>query len=217
MKKMNVSKVIYGKLKEEIIYGALRPGDRLLESEIAKRFNVSRTPIREVLLQLQSSRFVDHVSNKGATVTKLSPRNIEEIYDVRAILESHAVTLCSKNFKKRDLYNILQLHKKIERSVRKNDYKGYIENNSKFHLIFSKISKNEILYETIADLQSRFNAVQYYLTAIPGNFDLWFEGHKKVIDNLIDDDFEAAAKAIRRHVEDARRIAHEFFRKFPAP
>jgi len=213
--KGNTREYIYNKIREDIIYGRLRPGERLLESELTRNYQVSRTPVREAIRQLQSEGFVNVISNRGATVTKLSIQEVDEIYGIRAILEAYAVRLAVEKITKNDLNNLLKIQKKLEENASIKDYEGYIENNIKFHFFFPEISGNKNLLRTIQDLRRCVYRYQYITLTIPGSFDPWLKGHRKIIDALIKKDAELAAKNMENHLEDIRRVSIDFFKKFP--
>src|SRR5271157_4646870 len=92
----NMREEAYRRLREAIFYGKLRPGERLVEVDICRTFDVGRTPLREALRQLQMEGFLDVTANKGAVVRKISPDEMESIYDVIALLESYAAREATK-------------------------------------------------------------------------------------------------------------------------
>src|SRR4030043_2088390 len=94
---------IYQAVRDDITYGRLSSGERLVESMLVERFRASRSPIREALRQLVSEGLITFERNKGITVSKLSTREVDEIYTLRWLLESYAARLTAGKATKKDL------------------------------------------------------------------------------------------------------------------
>jgi DNA-binding GntR family transcriptional regulator len=215
LERKNIREVIYSQLKRDIASGRIGPGEKLIEANLGERYNCSRTPVRETLLQLQSEHYVTYVPNKGATVAKLSIDKIDEIFSVRAVLESHAVLAAANNFVASDLRKIVQFHEAMEKNAAEDNYEAYAENNTRFHLYCAQVTGNETLYEIIKDLLNRLNPYEYFIAALPGYLGYWLKGHNRVIEGLKAGDFQKAAAGLQDHIEDAHRIAHSYLKKLP--
>jgi DNA-binding GntR family transcriptional regulator len=211
----NTREIIYSQLKKDIASGRIGPGEKLVEADLGERFNCSRTPVRETLLQLQSEHYVTYVPNKGATVAKLSIEKINEIFSVRAILESHAVLEAASKFVESDLRKIVRLHENMQKNASDENYEAYAENNTFFHLFCAKVAGNETLYEIINDLLNRLNPYEYFIAALPGYLGYWLRGHNQVIEALKARNFQKAAAGLSEHIEDARKITYSYLRKLP--
>jgi DNA-binding GntR family transcriptional regulator len=211
----NIREIIYSQLKKDIACGRIGPGEKLVEANLGERFNCSRTPVRETLLQLQSEHYVIYVPNKGATVAKLSVAKIDEIFSVRTALESHAVLEAANRFSESDLRKMTELHEIMQKNASDGNYEAYAENNTLFHLYCAKVAGNETLYEIIQDLLNRLNPYEYYIAVLPGNLSYWLSGHNEVIEALKDKDFSKAAAGIGEHIEDARNITQSYLKKLP--
>jgi len=213
----NTREHIYNELRNDIMLGRIKSGERLLESDLTKYFSCSRTPVREAIRQLQSEKLVDFISNRGATVARISIQEVEEIFSIRCLLESHAVELAAKRMNKADLDRLIEMQRELEIDASRNDYMRYIDNDAKFHLFFPKICGNTILLQVIKDLRSRLNLYRYLIMTVPGNFTLWINSHRKIINGLTNNDPKLAAKHMERHVEDSKRIAIQlsgYFERF---
>ena len=214
MKKLNIRERIYNELKNEIIYGKIAPGQALLESDLAEKFECSRAPIREALQQLKSERYLNSGIKKTATVPRISLKNFEEIFDVRIVLECYALEKSSVNFKKSDLDHIIQLQQKMKKSNLDDKYITYLENNQGFHLTFAKISNNETLYEYINDLINRVNIYHPYIRAF-GNMEQWIDEHEEVIKALENFDFNSASLHLKKHLEAAKIVYLKIIKRLP--
>jgi DNA-binding GntR family transcriptional regulator len=101
---------VYYSIREDITLGRLSPGERLIEFELAKRFKASRSPIREAIRQLESEGLIKFNQNRGITVSKLSPEEVNEIYNVRWLLESYAARLIAEKATKANVVYLGDLH-----------------------------------------------------------------------------------------------------------
>jgi len=108
---MSLQKDICNKLKKAIIYGKLSPGEKLSGFELAKKMDVSRTPIREALRRLQMEGYTTVSPNKGAYVSRLPPEEIEDIYNVISLLEGYVVELSAIKINNTELNRLIKLKK----------------------------------------------------------------------------------------------------------
>lgn len=132
--KSTIVKYVTKRLREVILDGTLKKGDRVIQEEWAERLQVSRMPIREALTQLQMEGLVEIVPHKGAVVTPITKENVEEIYSIRAMLEGLAVEKSLPYLKeddKRQLYDILLQMESLDLTDETND--TYIQLNAAFH------------------------------------------------------------------------------------
>lgn len=128
---INQKEVIYKKIRDEITYGSLHPGEKIPELRMAKEIGCSRTPIREALRYLEKEGYITLIPHRGTFVSKISPRDVEEIYDITTVLEGFAVYIMVKqikNLKKNDLRKILEKLKTL------NDEMKYFCNTTDFQI-----------------------------------------------------------------------------------
>ena len=114
-------------VKEAIIKGRLRPGERIPEPELAERFGVSRTPIREAFRQLESEGFLTVIPRKGAVVSPITDKDVREFYSIKSLLEGFAArSACtSTHFTAGDIKRMEGLNGQMARLAEKGDYKGF--------------------------------------------------------------------------------------------
>lgn len=105
-----LKETIYQKIRDDITYGILSPGERLIESKLGEEFGASRSPVREVLHQLVSEGLATFERNKGITVSRLSIKQVDEIYNLRIVLESFAAGLTAARTREKDIQYLLTLH-----------------------------------------------------------------------------------------------------------
>jgi len=208
--------IIYNKLREDIVYCRLRPGERLIEDDLINKYDISsRTPLREALTQLQAEGFVEYVPNKGAKVASLSDKEVYEIFSIRAVLEGYAAKLSAEQSTAGDIKKLKALQEKLERDGRSKNYPGWLENNTKFHFYIAEISKNKNLFNIIQQLQRRVFRYGYIVISIPGHIEKYISIHQKVIEALSKRDSNSSEKFMKKHLIDVRDILVGFLEKFP--
>jgi len=207
---MSLQKDIYNKLKTAIIYGELLPGEKLSEIELAKKMNVSRTPIREVFRQLQTESYLNVAPNKGAYVSKLSPDEIEEIYNIVGLLEGYAAELTAQKIKDLELKELKKLQKKLIFYASKKRYRDYVEENTKFHHLITRLSGNNNLLKIITELRTRIYRYRLMSVTIPGYLEKYAIEHEKIIDALGERDSDRARKYMKEHVDFVKKILVNF-------
>ena len=102
--KKPLRELIFNNLLEDIVHGRINPGEKLLEKELAKQFEVSRTPIREALLQLEAEGYVIHTKNVGAVIKKISSNTVQETYELIAFLEGYAMEVATDKITDEDVF-----------------------------------------------------------------------------------------------------------------
>ena len=131
--KKSIREKIYQKIRDDITYGKLSPGERLIEADLVKEFKASRGTIREALRQLESEAFIKFVRNKGITVSKLSIKEVDEIYKLRSILESYAARLTAEKATSAHTRYLSDLQDKLRNAAKNLDLQNWLHNNDLFH------------------------------------------------------------------------------------
>ena len=176
---------IYNKLIGEIVTGQLNPGERLSEGSLAKRFHVSRTPIREALLQLEKLGYVAHQKNVGTIVKKISPEGVREIFEVVAALEGMAVELFGKlPPAPEDMAELAQLQKDLRQDTLDQDFASYYEGNRKFHDFLAQKSDNKTLLELTRTHRDSIYRIVARGSTLPLHIQEYLAGHDAIIEAL---------------------------------
>lgn len=190
---------VYDYLKKEIISGNLKPGDWIQEKEIAKKLNVSRSPVRESLKELSVEGFTKNIPNKGVYVQKIELSDVLDIYEMRAVIEKFSINKIINNNNKKTKKEICdeldKLQYKFEKFFEKNDIHNYTKIDSKFHTTLVKLSNNKLAYEIF---KKSLQKIQQFLI-IPlevneNRFNESYEEHLKIIEGIKNDDFSSSWK-----------------------
>jgi len=195
---------IYNKIKQEIVFGNISPGSRILEGRLAKRINVSRTPVREALHVLEMEGFVESFPRVGYRVRQVTYEEGMEIHEIRAVLEPLAA---SKAIESADQDYLLALKENLRKSktAAKQELRTFLRYDAEFDEIIIKASGVKTLLSVWGTLRQRLNlyrmeaqhALETRLKSI--------EGHRRIFECLKAGDPDEARKAIEIHLEDSKR------------
>ena len=187
-------------LEDDIEQGRLSPGDRLDEQTLATRFDVSRTPAREALLQLAAAGIVRLVPRQGAVVSSVSPQLAIGMVEVLTALEAEAAGLAARRMSAAEKAKLVKLHAASQAAVRRLDSSAYIKNNAAFHAVIYEGARNQFLAEQIrlTRLRMRF----YHRSSLyqPARLKASWQEHARVIAAIKSGDEALAQGAMREHV-----------------
>jgi DNA-binding GntR family transcriptional regulator len=196
--------LIYSRLVEDIVNGTIYPGEKLLESQLAERFHVSRTPIREALLQLEKEGFVSHTKNVGAVVKKISIGKVREIYEIVTILESYALGQAVEKLSEKDIAYLKDLQRSMEEKLLANQFSLYVKLNAEFHDYVVRKSGNETLRDIALDLRKSIYRLVVEGKTVPVHRKEYIKAHRAIIAALVKRDASNAADLMASHLRNTK-------------
>ncbi len=196
---MTISETPYDKLFRAIETGDILPGERLLETDLAKRFGVSRTPIREAIRKLESDGIVEHLPRIGAVVRQLSQQEIVELYEMRIVLESTAAEMAAKHASVAEIETLEALNQDMLKASGNPFDVARI--NRHFHLCIVEAARNQFLIRGHNDLANALVILGKTTLATPLRVETVFQQHEDIIARLRDQDAAGAHAAMRTHME----------------
>jgi len=189
-------------IREAILSGRFAAGTRLVEDDLAALLHVSRGPVRQALFRLQQEGLVVHETHRGASVARVSPDDIAEIYSLRTALERLAVREACRRATPEDLAPldaILLLFSAIPRA--NITRKKVAELDIEFHDALFRAAHHQRLYKAWEALRSQVMVFLLLRDALPDDYlDSWHRDHRNIVDLLRSRDGEAAAAAIEAHI-----------------
>jgi len=185
-------------IRESILKGNLKPGEKVAEPELAERFGISRTPIREAFRQLESEGYLTVIPRKGAVVTELSERDVSEFYAIKSILEGYAARLAATNLSRRDIEKLEQINLRLASLAKEGDVKSFYRVHNEFHDLFIKASGNEKLAELINQVGMKFNRLRMASLSLPGRMEISVAEHTKIIEAFHVQDGDSADHLVSR-------------------
>lgn len=201
----------YQRLMAEIRARTLKPGDRLLETELAARLGISRTPVREAIRRLESDGLVHHVPRFGATIRRLDYSEITELYEMRVSLEATAARLAARNASDAAILEMEAINSEMGDS--RTDGARLYELNRQFHRIIVDASRNRYLSQAMRGLQKTMLILGPSTMEETGRATEAIAEHTKVIAALRARNEEGAEAAMREHMLAAHRSRLRQFRE----
>ena len=188
------------KIEELIATGALLPGTRLDETELAERFGVSRTPIREALIQLASVGILLMRPRRGAIVPEVSPHRLVEMFEVMAELEGMCGRLAARRMSAKEHQDLIAAHRTCEAARKSEDPDAYYLQNEIFHHVLYAGSHNSFLIEQASALHRRLRPHRRLQLRVRDRIANSFAEHAKVVEAILAGDAELTAECLRAHV-----------------
>jgi len=185
-------------IRESILRGTLKPGEKVAEPELAERFGISRTPIREAFRQLESEGYLTVIPRKGAVVTSLSERDVEEFYTIKSILEGYAARVAAVKLSEKDIERLESINDRLEKLAREGDIKTFFRVHNEFHELFIRAAGNEKLAELIGQLMMKFNRLRMASLSLPGRMEISVKEHRKILEAFRKQDGEKADRLVSR-------------------
>mgnify|MGYP002717815063 CR=1 FL=1 len=198
----------YDAVKEGIIYGRIPSESMLSEVDVAKTLGMSRTPVHEAFLLLETEGFLKLYPRRGALVTAVSPDAIREVYQARELIDLHAArSICAQSDAARHALGVElnQIIERQEQALTHGDLRAYTTEDAHFHQTIMEAGGNALIAQfslTLRSQQERFTA-----TAVGRNLDIASEfvsGHKTLTSALIDGNYPAYADALAQHLTVSR-------------
>jgi DNA-binding GntR family transcriptional regulator len=209
-----IREYVYEQLKNKILIGEYQPGDRMIETNLAQDLDVSRTPIREALNQLEAEGLLETEPHRGIFVKKLSMKNIQDFYQTRAVLEGLAAKLAVENASEEELSNFKALLDRMEvlfsRDKEIFDFKELAETNNEFHKTICFMSKNEVVTKMLDGLQNPIALIRS--TAWANNSERKYNTlieHRNIALAIIKRDGKAAQENAEMHIYNAWKAASQ--------
>jgi DNA-binding GntR family transcriptional regulator len=188
-------------IREDILNGALVPGQRLVESALCEAYGVSRTVIREALRQLESEHLIQVRPNLGPVVTVLTEAEIRAIYVVRASLEALAGKLFAANATTAQCAELVKLRNRLDKEYRRGNVGSREEIKADFYRQLSAGTGNEVLTETLRGIHARIAVFRRYAFVDPARIEPSIAELEAIINAAaVDRNPEAAAAACEHHI-----------------
>lgn len=184
-----------------ILSGELKPGDRVVESGLARRLGVSQAPVREAIRDLVLLGFLEAEPYKGTSVRSFSPDELYEVYSVRAALESLAARLAAVRLTEKDVQTLRRILDEMIEAAKNLDYDQMPRLDNDFHETILLVSGNKLLYQLWKTLQFGYWTI---VTTRISSLDLEHlaKRHEELLDALASREPEKAMSAMQRHIED---------------
>lgn len=210
---MPLREVVFDALREAIISGHLKPGERMMEVQLAEEMGVSRTPVREAIRKLELEGFVVMIPRKGAYVAGISLKDIADVFEIRASLESLAAGLAAERITEEELEKLERALVAVSNSAEDTTLAALVEGDTGFHDIIYQASRNTRLVQIINNLQEQLQRFRTASLGMPGRMKIAIEEHKKIVEAIAERNILLAQSLALEHIENAENSMLEALRK----
>lgn len=200
-KNVSLSTDLFVRLKEDILSGTLRNGEKLTEKDLCDKYKVSRTPVREALVQLQAEGLIENVPNRGAFVTSLSDRDIDDMYTLRKAYEVQATRWAIERITEDEMDELEENFEFMEFYTMKKDISKMLNINLNFHQMIYKASHNRMLMHLLSSYQIYVKYSNRNVKHDEHYLDVVLEEHRRIYDAFVQKDVEAGAEAMADHMD----------------
>lgn len=193
--------VVFNTLRDEILYGKLKPGERLMEISISERLGVSRTPVREAIRRLEQEGLVDMFPRRGAQVSGVTEKSLADVLEARKTLETFTVNASCSRITKEQLQRLRQANTVFEEATISKDAAKIAEADEAFHHIIIEAAGNERIAETLNNLKEQLFRFRFEYLKDVKEFSHLVEDHKMLIDAIEAGKSDLAVEIIKLHID----------------
>ena len=197
---LNAKERIYQSLRADIISHRLRPGQAIREDELAGRFGISRTPIREMLRRLEQEDLVKVVPNRGVFVSELTAKDIEEVLEIRMALEPAAARSAASKITEQHVAELEEISKLMDKAVERQDSIASFEADTRLHSLILAVAGNKRAHRIINNLMGQIHRIRFISGHKPGRIDTTVNEHKRIVAALLEREPDKAEQAMRVHL-----------------
>ena len=180
-KKNTRTEILLSEIENLIVNGSMVPGQRLDEMVLAKKYGVSRTPVREAIRALTAIGLVQNTGRQGSQVAKLSISMLIEMFELMAVLEGMCAQLAARRATKNELIEMHKTHQLLEKTFEKGTHKEFYDVNLKFHDQLYNASHTQYLAEETLRLRRRLSPYRMRVTFQPGRMSSTLEEPNKIL------------------------------------
>jgi DNA-binding GntR family transcriptional regulator len=214
IRRVSLASAVADKLREKIIRGEIQEGQQLRQDAIAKDLDVSRIPVREAMRQLEAEGLINIIPHRGAVVSALSPDEIEELFDIRALLECDVLRLSIPNLTEAEFQKADEILQTYEKALwMKEEVGTWGRLNWQFHsTLYSRAKRPRCmaLIQTINNNGDRYTRLQLYLTQA---FERAKQEHRELLELCRQRDVTNACDLLGRHIHNAGQMLKEFVKQ----
>ncbi len=200
--KSSLTDKVYMQIKEMIVYGQLKPGEPLNLAEIAERFNVSKTPVREAFNFLKHDELIEIVPYKGCFVSQLNLKDLGELFTLRILLEGGAAELAATYASDSVIRNLESLVNAVDVQLPITDDVQIMRLNFDFHVAVAEASNNLRLKKMVVNILDTMQRVLYLDLKIGSHFSM--NDHSQLVEFIKRKDSEGAKKLMIDHINSTR-------------
>lgn len=205
--------VVFKTLRQAILRGELKPGERLMEIRLANKLGVSRTPIREAIRKLELDGLVVMIPRKGAEVAEITEKSLRDVLEVRKVLEELSVELACDRITKEQLKELEKAAEEFKEILKSDDITEIAEADVHFHDIIYQAADNQRLTQLLSNLGEQMYRYRIEYLKNPDVHEKLLSEHEEIIKNIRERKKESAVRIMCEHIDNQVTTVSDLIRK----
>lgn len=193
--------VVFNTLRQAILTGELKPGERLMEIHLANRLGVSRTPIREAIRKLELEGLVIMIPRRGAEVAQITEKSLKDVLEVRRHLDALCAELACDRISEEEIERLKKACAEFESATATHDAKVIARADVELHDIIVRATNNERLISIVNNLSEQMYRYRFEYIKDESQHPRLVQEHREILDSIIKKDKASASKAARIHID----------------
>lgn len=204
--------VVFNTLRQAILRGELKPGERLMEIQLANKLGVSRTPVREAIRKLELEGLVLMIPRKGAEVADISEKSLKDVLEVREALEELAARLACDKITKEGINRLKEAAQDFCSALKSNDITQMAEADVRFHDVICNATENQKLGQLLNNLREQMYRYRIEYLKDQHVYEKLLSEHEEIIRHIEKGEKDEAARVVSRHIENQAQAVADVIR-----
>lgn len=197
--------VVFNTLRQAILTGELKPGERLMEIHLANRLGVSRTPIREAIRKLELEGLVTMIPRRGAEVAQITEKSMNDVLEVRRAMDALCVELACDRITQEELEELKTACDSFEQAVKTGDAKKIAQADVALHNIIVQATGNQRLVQLVNNLSEQMYRYRFEYIKDSSQHENLVEEHRIIYESIVRKDKETASQAAKMHIDNQKK------------
>ena len=197
--------VVFQTLRQAILKGELKPGERLMEIQLAQKLGVSRTPIREAIRKLELEGLVLMIPRRGAEVARISEKSLKDVLEVRRSLEELAIELACQRMTEEDMQALEEAQKAFKAAIDQGDAMKIAETDEAYHDVIYYSTRNKRLVQILNNLREQMYRYRFEYIKDFSQHERLVEEHKVIYESIVKKDKETASNMAKVHIDNQKK------------
>ncbi|MDL2301171.1 GntR family transcriptional regulator [Lachnospiraceae bacterium OttesenSCG-928-D06] len=193
--------VVFKTLRQAILTGELKPGERLMEIHLANRLGVSRTPIREAIRKLELEGLVIMIPRRGAEVAQITEKSLKDVLEVRRAMDALCVELACDRISQEEIKELQKACENFENQVKAKDAKRIAQADVELHDIIVKATGNQRLIQLVNNLAEQMYRYRFEYIKDFSRHQTLIDEHRIIYESIVNKEKEVATKAAKTHID----------------
>ena len=197
--------VVFNTLRQAILTGELKPGERLMEIHLANKLGVSRTPIREAIRKLELEGLVTMIPRRGAEVAQITEKSMNDVLEVRRALDALCVELACDRITPEELEQLKEACGAFEAAVKTGEVKKIAQADVALHDIIVRATGNQRLIQLVNNLSEQMYRYRFEYIKDSSQHERLVEEHRIIYQSIVQKDKETASQAAKTHIDNQEK------------